>query len=260
MNKKRAMSHEKASYVKLQGHRDAQEFAELLGIGKEFKSDPKAKKDVIDYEGYSYSVKSGEKKWQIFLYSKSRFEEDYTFKGMNGIGEIMLKCIESFPEDRNEYVKNKIVYKQKLQEPMRKLCEKLKQKRLLGAFLDKSIFNSGEVDFLVVKDKEVFHIFLNKDVINVLTNNFEVENSKARSEGQLDAQKVVFKINGRTIGEIEMRNESEIHYREIKFWLSKPMTLELLKTNIKNAQNFSDRIVVYGSAINKLLKIYKNKK
>lgn len=179
---------------------------------------------------------------------------------MNGIGEIMLKCIESFPEDRNEYVKNKIVYKQKLQEPMRKLCEKLKQKRLLGAFLDKSIFNSGEVDFLVVKDKEVFHIFLNKDVINVLTNNFEVENSKARSEGQLDAQKVVFKINGRTIGEIEMRNESEIHYREIKFWLSKPMTLELLKTNIKNAQNFSDRIVVYGSNINKLLKIYKNKK
>ena len=124
----------------------------------------------------------------------------------------------------------------------------------------KAYSNSGEVDFLVVKDKEVFHIFLNKDVINVLTNNFEVENSKARAEGQLDAQKVVFKINGRTIGEIEMRNESEIHYREIKFWLSKPMTLELLKTSIKNNQNFSDRIVVYGAAINKLLKIYKNKK
>jgi len=57
-----------------------------------------------------------------------------------------------------------------------------------------------------------------------------------------------------------MRNESEVHYREIKFWLSKPMTLELLKTSIKNNQNFSDRIVVYGSAINKLLKIYNNKK
>lgn len=90
MSKKRAMSHKKASYVKLQGHKDAQEFAELLGVGKEFKSDLKAKKDVIDSEGYSYSVKSGEKKWQIFLYSKKRFEEDYTFKGMNGIGEIIV--------------------------------------------------------------------------------------------------------------------------------------------------------------------------
>jgi hypothetical protein len=38
------------------------------------------------------------------------------------------------------------------------------------------------------------------------------------------------------------------------------MTLELLKTSIKNNQNFSDRIVVYGSAINKLSKIYKNRK
>ena len=40
------------------------------------------KKDVIDSEGRSYSVKSGEKKWQIFLYGKKRFGEDYTFKGM----------------------------------------------------------------------------------------------------------------------------------------------------------------------------------
>lgn len=143
---------------------------------------------------------------------------------------------------------------------MRELCSKLKDKRLLGAFLDKSIFNSGEVDFLVVKDKGIFHIFFNKDVIDILTNNFEVENSKARTEEQIDAQKVVFKVNQKTIGEIEMRNESKIHYREIKFWLSKPMTLELLKTNIEKSQNLSDKIIVYGSAIKKLSKIYKIKK
>lgn len=98
MSKKRAMSSEKASQVKLKGHQDAREFAEVLGIGKEFKSEPQAKKDVIDVNGYSYSVKSGEKKWQIFLYGKTRFEKDYTFKGMNGLGKLFLDCINIFPE------------------------------------------------------------------------------------------------------------------------------------------------------------------
>lgn len=104
MGKKRAMSSEKASYVKRQGHADARKFAELLGIGKEYKSDLKAKKDVIDWEGNSYSVKSGEKKWQIFLYGKTRFGEDYTFKGMNGLGELFMRCIDSFPESREKYM------------------------------------------------------------------------------------------------------------------------------------------------------------
>ena len=54
MPKKKAMTSEKASFVKRKGHADAREFAEVLGIGKEFKSDPTAKKDVIDSEGYSY--------------------------------------------------------------------------------------------------------------------------------------------------------------------------------------------------------------
>jgi len=70
MAKKKAMSSEKASYVKRKGHADAREFAICLGIGKEYRSEPQAKKDVIDSEGRSYSVKSGEKKWQIFYMIK----------------------------------------------------------------------------------------------------------------------------------------------------------------------------------------------
>jgi len=159
MVKKKAMTSEKASYVKRKGHEDAREFAELLGIGKEYKSEPQAKKDVIDLEGHSYSVKSGEKKWQIFLYGKTRFETDYTFRGMNGIGDLLLKCINSFPDKRDEYLRNKEKYKRKLQKPMRELGERLKEKRILAAFIDKSMFNSGEVDFLVIKESEIFHIF-----------------------------------------------------------------------------------------------------
>lgn len=258
MAKKKAMTSEKASYVKRIGHADSREFAECLGVGKEFKSDPRAKKDVIDSEGYSYSVKSGEKKWQIFLYGKTRFQTDYSFRGMNGLGELFLQCIESFPDSRNDYLKNKVVYKIKLQKPMIILCQKLKEKRLLATFINASIFNSGEVDFLVIKQGGIFHVFWNRDVVEVLVNNYEVENSKARAKNQVDSQKVVFKVSGKTHGEIEMRNDSDIHYREVKFWLDKNLTINLLESEIKKVKDLNDRIFLYGKAINKLSK-YKTK-
>ncbi|BAU23777.1 hypothetical protein THC_1411 [Caldimicrobium thiodismutans] len=256
MAKKKAMTSEKASYVKRKGHADAREFAECLGIGKEYTSEPQAKKDVIDSEGHSYSVKSGEKKWQIFLYSKTRFEKDNIFKGMNGLGELFLECIESFPENRNDYLRDKVLYKKKLQKPMRELCKRLKEKRLLAAFLEKSMLNGGEVDFLVIKEDEFFHVFWGKQVIEVLTENYEVENSKARGKNQMDDQKVIFKVNGKTYGEIEMRNDSDIHYREIKFWIDKKLTFNLLKSNINKIKKLNDRIILYGKAINKLAKIH----
>lgn len=258
MGKKRAMTSQKASYVKRKGHADALEFAKLLGIGKEYKSEPLAKKDVIDSNGYTYSVKSGEKKWQIFLYGQTRFESDFTFRGMNGLGDLFLKCINSFPKNRDEYLRNKDKYKIKLQKPMRKLCEKLKEKRLLAAFIDKSIFNSGEVDFLVIKEEEFFHVFWGREVVEILVDNYSVENSKARAKNQFDDQKVIFKVEGTTHGEIEIRNDSEIHYREIKFWLNKKLTFNLLKSKIKQNQFINDKIIAYDEAIKKLTKI-KNK-
>jgi len=254
MSKRKAMTSEKASWVKRKGHEDAREFAEALGIGKEFRSDPQAKKDVIDFEGYSYSVKSGEKKWQIFLYGENRFRKDYIFKGMNGLGEIFLECINSFPKFRHEYLKNKRIYKERLQKPMRKLCAKLQEKRLLGAFIDKSMFNSGEVDFLVIKHEGVFHVFWGEDVVKIFVENFKVENSKAKSKNQMDDQKVIFKVQNKTIGEIEMRNDSEVHYREIKFWLDKKRTFNLLQANFKRKKKFNNKIILYDKAINKLLK------
>jgi hypothetical protein len=256
MSKKKAMTSQKASYVKRKGHEDAREFAIALGIGKEFKSEPSAKKDVIDENGFSYSVKSGEKKWQIFLYGKTRFQKDPIFQAMNGIGDLFLKCIEAFPEDRVDYLRNKTFYKEKLKLPMKKLCKKLKSKRLLKAFIDKAMFNSGEVDFLVIKSEGLFHVFWGKEVVEALTKFIKVENSSARREGEIDAQKVVFKYNNKTIGEIEMRNDSDIHYREVKFWMSKSLTFDLLMTYI----NKFDRIILYGKAKNKFKSKTKLKK
>jgi len=254
VHKKKAMSSAKASEVKRKGHEDAREFAQELGIGKEFKYDPKAKRDVIDNYGRSYSVKSGEKKWQIFLYGENRFKNDFTFQGIDGLGQIFIECIESFPVQRSNYLKNKNKHKAELQEPMAKLAEKLSDKRILASFIDKSMFNSGEVEFLVIKAENMFHLFRGSDVVKVLTYNFSVENSRARIAGQTACQKVVFKYSGRTIGEIEMRNDSDLHYREVKFWLAKNLTLELLRRNIKAKKQFSSKIILYGGAINQFKK------
>ncbi|WDU82382.1 hypothetical protein [Caloramator sp. Dgby_cultured_2] len=127
MYKKKAMTSEKASKVKRQGHEDAREFAGVLGIAQEFIYEPQAKRDVVDTEGYAYSVKSGEKKWQIFLYGKSRFESDYDFNA-SPLGDLFLECINCFPESYDEYKKNKLKCKENLKKPMRRLCEELSKR------------------------------------------------------------------------------------------------------------------------------------
>jgi hypothetical protein len=98
------------------------------------------------------------------------------------------------------------------------------------------------------------------EVVDTLTDNFEVENSKARQRGQFDDQKVVFKVLCKTYGEIEMRNDSEIHYREVKFWLDKKLTFDLLTSQITRKRKLNERITLYGKAINKLLKKRKKMK
>jgi len=185
MHKKKAMTSEKASFVKRQGHRVAKEIAHLICLEDDYLNDPKVKKDVIDKSGDSYSVKSGERKWQIFLYGKTRFEEDYSFRAMNGIGQLLLECIKCFPDLFSKYLENKQIYKKKLKKPMIELCNKLKNKKRLSAFIDKSMFNSGEVNYLVIKHENKFHVYWSRDIVDILSGNISVENSRARNVNQM---------------------------------------------------------------------------
>lgn len=95
-----------------------------------------------------------------------------------------------------------------------------------------------------------------KDVVKVLSEKISVENSKTRQLGQIDDQKVVFKLDKRTIGEIEMRNDSDVHYREVKFWLNKDKTFKILQENIQNRSLLKENVIIYGESIKKLKKIY----
>ncbi len=246
--RKRALSSEDARKVRQRGYDNAREFALAIGLSSDYKNDPRAKKDVIDKSGDSHSVKSGEKKWQIFLYGLERFWKDDTFGAMNGIGDVLAECINAFPPDFRVYQRNKAAAKERLRRPMRKLAELLQDRRRLRAFLNASLFNAGEVNYLTVKHEGIFHVFLNQDVIKVFDDNLEVCNSRALTTGQMPEQKVLFRYGGLNLGELEMRNDSEIHYRQIRFNMLKPKVMGLLFAKIPFIQAFNEVVWVYGNA------------
>ena len=249
MSKTRASTSDQARRYWQEGHDNATIFALLIGLDTEYLNDKQAKKDVIDPSGDAHSVKSGLKKWQIFLYRRSRFVEDDGFQALNGIGTLLIHCIDAFPPDYEQYKKNPAIYKERLKTPMRELKDRFQRKALLRAFLSKSIFNAGEVDYLTVLDNDKFHVFYNRDVVKHLGDNFVVDNSRKRARGQFSDQKVLFKFDGKNVGELEMRNDSRQHYQEVRFNVNRDRAMKMLYSFILERQELMPEVLVYGSAI-----------
>lgn len=254
MAKRKAMSHKKAQDVRKEGHAAAREFAAILGLPRDYQNNPQAKKDVVDSNGDSHSVKSGAKRWQIFLYGKNRFETDNAFLSMNGIGQLIIKCINVFPKTFSQYTGNKLYYKKKLGKYMAALKEKFYEKRRVKTFWDKALFNGGEVDYLAVKYENKFHVFLNKEIVAAFGDNFEVDNSKARKKGDTESQKVLFKYKGVNVAELEIRNSSANHYREVLLVMNKDKALAFLFEKIKRTGTYKEKIVLYGKAAKKMVR------
>lgn len=249
MVRKRAMTSETASTKKLRGHAMEQVFADLIG-GQVNRGSQHAKKDISDINDRTHSVKSG-KYWQIFLYRRSRLETNTIFQGLQ-IADLMIECLDVFPSDRSEYQRNKEVYKQALQIPMRKLAEFLQKEKLRRAFFDRAMFNAGEVDYLSIQSEDGnWHVFPSTDVLEFLMS-CNIENSKARQPSQFSDQKVLVKIDEKNLGELELRNDSDIHYREFKFRINGHMMLFHLKQKYQNEISVLDvtgcQIFVYGGA------------
>jgi hypothetical protein len=131
---------------------------------------------------------------------------------------------------------------------MRQIAEKLQEKSRLRAFLNKSMFNGGEVNYLTVKHNDTFHVFLNRDVIEVFADNLEVCNSRAIIANHKPEQKVLMRHKGINLGELEMRNESATHYREIRFNMIKPKVMSLLFTKIPKTGEYNNLVYIYGNA------------
>ena len=254
------MSTAVASRKKATGHRNERAFAALIG-GDVGQLPHTGKTDVRDPGGATYSVKGGTW-WQIFLYRRSRFKTNTVFRG-RGIGrvpELMVACIDAFPDEYSEYRADRDAAKIRLQPSLRLLRAELAKPRILAAFFDKVLFNAGEVDYFVILPKDLtnarnsqkkFHVFAKSDVVQALCDVLGITNSQARRSDQFDDQKVLFRYKGKNCGEFELRNDSPSHYREAKFRLNGPTILHILKSHIKPRQSVTGQIIAYGTAVKK---------
>jgi len=249
VNARRASSPEAAREYRQRGHDDALKFALAIGLNTDYRRDQAAKKDVIDPAGDAHSVKSGRVKWQIFLYRRTRFLEDDGFQALNGIGSLLIHCIDAFPPRYSDYADNKDSAKIRLQTPMRELKDRFQRKALLRAFLRKSIFNGGEVQYLTVLRDDMFRVYWSDDVVSAMADAFEVVNSVARRPEEFDAQKVLFRRGGKNVGELEMRNDSQLHYGEIRFNMNRTPCLALLDATKWETKDWDPKVRLYGHAI-----------
>jgi hypothetical protein len=247
--RRRASTSEQARGYRQLGHDNASRFAAAIGMSH-YKNDPQAKKDVIDPSGDAHSIKSGTTNWQLFLYGRNRFLTDDGFLTLNGIGLLLVHCIDAFPPSYEEYRRNPNAAKERLKTPMRELKDRFQRKALVRGFLMKSIFNGGEVNYLTILHDRIFHVFLNTDVVQVMGENFEVVNSKARNIDEMDDQKVLFRYKGHNVGELEMRNDSPSHYQEVRFNMRIQPAVRLLLEHIPQVRKSrsSNMVAIYGGA------------
>ena len=77
----------------------------------------------------------------------------------------------------------------------------------------------------------------------------QVENSTSRA-GNPDFQKVLFKFNNTNAIELEMRNESPRHYRQIRLNMIAKKCFELLRTHIPDGQRYRGKpMISYERAV-----------
>ena len=257
---RRAMSSKKASQVKVHGHVNERQFAALVG-GHVNKGTHTDKKDVMDQNDGPHSVKAGTW-WQIFLYGRDRFSSNTIFKGLGNTAGILVDCIDAFPENRDDFHgARKDAAKQALRPHMRRMLAELQQPHIGPAFFDKALFDGGSADYLSVYPgsavdpfgQKKFHIFHKDDVIRALMSDVTFANSRAIKAGDVPEQKVVLKSSiagraGRQIGEIEIRNDSKVHYRQAKFRLRSEDVMKILKSHLPPPARMSNWICTYGKA------------
>lgn len=249
MAKRKAMTSEHASKVKRAGHAREEVFADLIG-GEVNKGAQTDKKDVLDKQHRFHSVKGGTW-WQIFLYGRERFVSNTILKGIGRFSKIMIDCIDAFPKSRAEYRANPHNYKIRLQKPMAMLAKELDDIDKRRAFFMKALFNGGEVNYLTVQPygTDEFYVFNNDEVVDCLVNYMQIDNSKAQHAKQYDRQKVLFKIDNRNAGEIEIRTDSVRHYRQVKCRVNSRKIYKLLRSRIDGCARKTDRVYACGSAV-----------
>jgi hypothetical protein len=156
----------------------------------------------------------------------------------------------------NQYIESK----HKLKKATNDIYQIFMNKIFIRDFLNEAIFNINEVDFLVIKDTtykedELFKVFEKKDVLDILSNNLYPLVSKAGNvpvDFNVSGQKILFyylRPNQlkKNIIEIEVRNDSDKHYRQIRFNMYSKDALFLLLNNNLIGKKLNNEVIAYSS-------------
>lgn len=243
-SKPHGMTSDKAYRVKTRGNRKEDIFARLID-GIVIKGTQK--QDVMNAYEQFFSIKgSGEKKGgegrdgrlQIFLYNKNRFQKEVDFPAGNIINDI-FGC---YPETYQQYQDNKEDVKEQIANHMVRLKEFLSDDENRSNFLNRAFFDR-KVDFFVIYDDDIFHIFDKEEVWKVFLENLTIENNSTN-------QKVVLKHKYLCM-EIEMRTTDDGKYPSIFMPMNKRIIFNLLTDKIKPKKELSPYLWLYGNAIKK---------
>lgn len=241
VSKPHGMTSDKAWRVKTRGNRKEDIFARLIG-GLVLKGTKKP--DIVNSYQQFFSVKGSSEKQgkegrdgriQVFMYRPSRFENDEDFPAR----DIILDIFGCYPPTYQEYQDNKKEVKNNIAVHMKRLKEFLLNDENRAKFLDRAFFDR-HMDFLVIYDDEIFHVFDKDEVWRVFLKHLEVDNNASN-------QKVVFKY-GQLCIEIEMRT-TEDKYPTIFMPMNKRITFDLLTSKIKEKKELSPYLWLYGKAI-----------
>jgi hypothetical protein len=271
----RGSSSELAGGYKRSGHAKEILFSKMIG-GSTDGLPPQGKTDCIGPSGETYSVKSG-KKWQVFLYGLERLKSDPGFIALSDKGLDLSRLLECFPDDYALYVQDKQVAKDHIlnslgSEPRESViskyisstmssnlyvksklslaqvtlefCSKLTSAELMREFLRKSLFNGAEVSHLAVEDSGRFRIFQAVDVLDSLVRTLSVSTSGTgghRGDLSIAGQKILMKKPTNVV-ELEVRNDSIHHYKQLLFNMKAKPALSLLKEQLP-VMSMSDSLI-----------------
>ena len=245
IHKKRAMTSEKASIVKKDGHINETDFAALIG-GQVIPGQGKAD---VSKNGFNFSLKKICKRIQVALYSRNS-------KNWSESSPSALMCkdiLTLYPETFDKYQENKNHFKNLLRERMVAFKDHLSQLNNLKEYLSLVFTNSGEVHFIVMRDGDKQYIFDANEAIDAIVNAARIVNSKARKPGDTPEQKVLVTIpknnDYRNLLELEIRNSSKGHYAEFLCVCNRDQLFEHLKCIIVEEVVYNDVLVVRGKAI-----------
>lgn len=144
------------------------------------------------------------------------------------------------------------------------VCEALRDRKFLRNFLGEAMFKNAEVTYLAVKDStykkdQLFKVFHRDDVLDILSAKLVPSVSKAGrvpEDYNVEGQKTLLRYMTRTdtlknIVEIEVRNDSAVHYRQVRFNMYSKDTLHLLLASESSLpmNKHGNHVLVYGQAI-----------